>query len=368
MKNIILGAGASGLFLASLLKKDYLIIEHNDAVGRKIKISGGGKCNITNKIVSFKNYKGDNDFIKRALKEFDNKDLLKWLKKNKLEVKELKKNQFFFNSSDVLLSFFKKNVKNIKLNTEILDVEENRVITNKGVFEAKNIIIATGGVSFKKLGASDIGFRLAEKFSHNIAPLKPALVGFTVQKEEFWFKKLSGISIFTDVYVENKKFKDNILFSHKGITGPAILNASLWWERGKIKIDFLAGRKIESFLKNPNKIISTQIPLPKRFVKEFLNSIGVEDKKIKLLSKKEFENLKKINCYEFAPAGTFGFERAEVTKGGVVTDEIDEFMRSKLNKNIFFIGEVLDVAGELGGYNFQWAFTSAFNAFRFLSR
>ena len=368
MKNIILGAGASGLFLATLLKKDYLIIEHNSQIGKKIKVSGGGKCNITNKIVSFKNYKGESDFVKRALREFDNKDLLKWLKKNKLEVKELKKNQYFFHSSDVLLNFFKKEVKNVKFNTEILEVKENRVVTSKGVFEAKNIIVATGGISFKTLGASPVGYEIAKNFGHKITPLKPALVGFTVQKEEFWFKNLSGVSFLAEVSLPQKKFRDNILFSHRGITGPAILNASLWWEKGKIKIDFLAGRDVLKLIKNPNKIISTQLPLPKRFVKEFLKAVGVEDKKVGFLNRNELEKLKKINSYEFAPAGTFGFEKAEVTKGGVDTGEIDEFMRSRLNKNMFFIGEVLDVTGELGGYNFQWAFTSAFNAFRFLSR
>ena len=367
MKNIILGAGASGLFLASLLD-DSLVIEHNNEIGKKIKISGGGKCNITNKFVNPSNYKGDHDFIKRAFQNFNNQDLLKWLKKNNLKVQELKPNQYFFSSSKVLLNFFKKKVKNVLLNTEILDVEENKVITDKGEFKAKNIIVSTGGISFKSLGASGIGYEIAKKMGHNIISLKPALVGFTVQKEEFWFKKLSGISVFSEVYVENKKFRDNVLFSHRGITGPAILNASLWWERGKIKVDFLAGRKVDKFLKNKERIISTQLPLPKRFVKEFLKVIGVDDKKVKFLRKSEFEKLKKINCYEFAPAGTFGFEKAEVTKGGVDTNEIDEFMRSKFNKNIFFIGEVLNVTGELGGYNFQWAFTSAFNAFRFLSR
>jgi predicted flavoprotein YhiN len=147
-----------------------------------------------------------------------------------------------------------------------------------------------------------------------------------------------------------------------GITGPAILNASLWWDKGKIVIKFLK-KDVFSYLKNPNKIISTQLPLPKRFVKEFLNANNMEDKKVKFLSKKEKEILKKLNHYEFAPAGTFGFERAEVTKGGIDTNEIDEFMRSKFNKNLYFLGEVLDVTGELGGYNFQWAFSSAYCAY-----
>jgi len=363
VENLIIGAGASGLFLASLLKKDYLILEHNNEIGKKIKISGGGKCNITNEFVSERNYRGDAEFVKKTLNKFNNRDLLQWLKINNLHVKKIKKNQYFFESSGVLLNYFKKNVKNVKFNTEVLEVKKDlSVVTNKGEFKAKRIFVATGGVSYKKLGASDIGYKIAKNFSHNIIPLKPALVGLTLQPSEFWFKKLSGISIFCEVSVLDKKFNDNILFSHMGITGPAILNASLWWDKGKIVIKFLK-KDVFSYLKNPNKIISTQLPLPKRFVKEFLNANNMEDKKVKFLSKKEKEILKKLNYYEFAPAGTFGFERAEVTKGGIDTSEIDEFMRSKFNKNLFFLGEVLDVTGELGGYNFQWAFSSAYCAF-----
>ena len=361
---VIIGGGASGLFLGYLLKKNYLILEHNREIGAKIKISGGGKCNITNKILSEENYKGDSKFIKKVFKNFDNKSLLKWLKKNNLEVKELKKNQYFFSSSEVLLNFFKKNVKNIKTNMEILDIEKRDyfiIKTNRGGIKAKKVVIASGGISFKKLGASDIGFRVAEKFGHNILPLKPALVGFTVQKRENWFKNLSGISLKAEVRVENKKFNQNILFSHRGITGPAILNASLWWGRGFIEISFL--KNVKNYLKNPNKQISTQLPLPKRFVKEFLKSINLEDKKIKSLKEKDFEKLKLLENYKFAPAGTFGFERAEVTKGGVDTNEVGLDMQSKKIKDLYFIGEVLDVTGELGGYNFQWAFSSAFNLF-----
>ena len=362
---LILGGGASGLFLGSLLKnKNFLILEHNSEIGAKIKVSGGGKCNITNKILTPFNYKGDNEFVKETFKKFDNKDLLSWLKRNNLQVKELKKNQYFFSSSSVLKNFFEKKLKkHIRINTEILDLEyDNKFIleTNKGIFEAKNIIVATGGVSFKKLGASDIGYKIAEKFSHTIITPKPALVGFSVQKSEKWFKDLSGISILAEVRVGDKKFNQNILFSHKGITGPAILNASLWWEKGFVEISFL--KNIKKYLKNKNRQISSQIPLPKRFVKEFLKSVNLEDKKIKDLSTQEFEKLKLLENYSFAPAGTFGFERAEVTKGGVDVSEIDFNMQSKKIKGLYFIGEVLDVTGELGGYNFQWAFSSAFAA------
>jgi len=362
---LILGGGASGLFLGTLLKnKNFLILEHNNEVGAKIKISGGGKCNITNKIVSISNYKGDSEFVKEVFKKFNNKDLLNWLKKNNLEVKDLKKNQYFFSSSLILKNFFEKKLKkHIRTKTEILDVKYDKnfkVYTNKGIFKAKNIVVATGGISFKKLGASDIGYKIASSFGHNIITPKPALVGFTVQKSESWFKNLSGISLPVEVRVENKKFNQNILFSHKGITGPAVLNVSLWWEKGFVEISFL--KNIKKHLKNSNRQISSQFPLPKRFIKEFLNTIEVKDKKLKDLSLEEKEKLKLLENYRFAPAGTFGFERAEVTKGGVDISEIDFNMQSKKIKGLYFIGEVLDVTGELGGYNFQWAFSSAFVA------
>jgi predicted Rossmann fold flavoprotein len=362
---VILGGGASGLFLGSLLKKNYLIIEHNKEVGAKIKVSGGGKCNITNKIVTENNYRGDKELVKKNLDRFSNKDLLNWLKKNNLEVIEAKKNQYFFKNSEVLLNFFKRKVKNV-FRAEIIEVsfENNRfkIVTDREIFYAKNVVVATGGISFKKLGASDIGYRIAESFSHSIIPPRPALVGLTVQKSESWFKKLSGVGFEAEVKVGDKKFKQNILFSHRGITGPAILNASLWWDRGKIIINFLK-KDVFSYLKNPNKQISTQLPLPKRFVKEFLDAQGLKDKKVKELKPSEKEKLKLLNTYEFAPAGTFGFERAEVTKGGVNTEELSEFLESKKQKGLYFIGEVVDVTGELGGYNFQWAFSSAFTVY-----
>ena len=362
---VIIGGGASGLFLGHLLKENYLILEHNKEIGAKIKVSGGGKCNITNKILSIKNYRGDSSFIKEILKNFDNNDLLNWLNKNNLSVKELKKNQYFFSSSDILLNFFKKNVKNIKTDIEVLDIEKNNnfiIKTNKGDIKAKKVVIASGGLSFKRLGASDIGYKIAQKFGHNIIPTKPALVGFSVQKQEEWFKKLSGISFKAEVRVSSRVFNQNILFSHRGITGPAILNASLWWDKGYIEISFL--KNIKKYLTNPNKQITTQLPLPKRFIKEFLNVLRVEDKKIKQLKKEDFIKLEMFENYRFAPAGTFGFEKAEVTKGGVDTSEIGFDLQSKKIEGLYFIGEILDVTGELGGYNFQWAFSSAFSLFK----
>ncbi|WP_281950799.1 NAD(P)/FAD-dependent oxidoreductase [Nitrosophilus kaiyonis] len=378
MKNydiIILGAGASGLMCASFLKNsNFAIIEHNSDIGEKIKISGGGKCNITNRYLSPKNYLGDKDIIKNILDEFSNEDLLKWVKSKGCNLILKKERQYFCEkSSKDLINIFKKEIKskNIFLNHEIKEVFlKNGVFTiktDKNLFSSKILIVATGGLSYKKIGATDIGFEIAKKFNHKILPLKPALVGFTVQKEQFWFKNLSGISFRAKVKIKDKIFSDDILFTHKGISGPAILNASLYWDKGNIEIDFLNGKSLRNYLKNPNKIISTQLNLPKRFIKEFLKSINTEDKKVKDLTKEDVNKLNLLLNYKFAPAGTFGFERAEVTKGGVDTNELDNNLMSKKIKNLFFIGEVVNVTGELGGYNFQWAFSSAVKVARYLN-
>jgi predicted Rossmann fold flavoprotein len=341
----ILGAGASGLFLARHLKKNYILIDKN-TIPQKIKVSGGGKCNFTNEFVTVDNYLGDKKFISKILNYYTNKDVIKFF--SDIPFQKIKNNQYFAKSSEYIIN--KLNQK--KFIAEILKVEkkDNFLIhTSKGIIEAKKVVVATGGVSFKTVGASDIGYKIAENFGHKIVTLKPALVGMTLQKNEFWMKNLSGVSVFSKVEFNNKKFKDNVLFSHRGITGPAILNASLYWEKGNIKINFLPKyKKIKS-----NKSPSNLLNLPKRFVNEFLKSQNIEDKNQNL----EFI-IEKLQNYTFAPAGTFGFNRAEVTKGGIKIEELIDF-ESKFVKNLYFIGEVLDVTGELGGYNFQWCFSSA---------
>nr|WP_267905526.1 NAD(P)/FAD-dependent oxidoreductase [Nitrosophilus alvini] len=372
---MILGGGAGSLMAASVIKsKSVALIEHNGDIGAKIKISGGGRCNITNRYLGWTNYLGEKSFVQSVIERFTNKDLLKFFKEKGLKPVLRKENQFFCpHSSDDILGIFKKELKNISvfLKYEILDVEKVEdffiVRCDKESFKAKFVLVATGGISYKKLGASDIGYKIAQKFGHSIVPLKPALVGFTVQKDEFWFKNLSGISFRARVKTAKKEIRGDILFAHRGISGPAMLNASLYWDRGKISVDFLDDKKLEELLRYKNRQLISQLPLPKRFVKEFLYRFGLIDKPVKNLGKKEIEILKLLESYEFAPAGTFGFERAEVTKGGISTDEIDPLnMESKKVKNLFFAGEVLNVTGELGGYNFQWAFSSGYIAGKYI--
>lgn len=365
---VIIGAGASGLMLASQLKHcSVALIDANETIGAKIKISGGGKCNITNKYLSSENYLGAKEFVQTILDNFDHHALLKFLNEQGVEPKiheKIIKGTFFCNSSNEVIEMFKRLTKSCDffLNTQVVDVDfkENFGIhTNKQLLKAKRLVVASGGLSYATLGASHIAFDIAKKFGHSIKTLSPALVGLTVQKEQFWFKNLSGISLPVIVKVENKSCEASMLFAHKGCSGPAILNASLYWQKGLMELDFLPNKKLETFLKS-NKLISSALPLPKRFIQEFLHSIGLEDKPISQITPDELKDLKTLKHYTFAPAGNFGYTKAEVTKGGICTDEIKmQSCESKLQPQLYFLGECLDVTGELGGYNFQFAFASA---------
>ncbi len=363
----IVGAGASGLFLASHLKRQKVaIIEANSRVGLKILASGGGKCNVTNKNVSASNYLGDKDFIKPILDEFKPNDTLAFLKKHNIDVELRKHGQFFLkNSAKDLVELFKKLTKKHKffLDTKVLHVEHGgvfRIETSKGLIRAKRVVVASGGISFASLGASDIGYKIATDFSHTIITPNPALVGLSLQKEQFWMKKLSGISFNVKLKVADKILENDLLFTHRGISGPVVLSGSLYWSKGKLTIDFLPHINLEEILnKDSKKLISSTLPLPKRFIKEFLGSISLKDSPLSSLSSAQKEMILRLKNYEFAPAGNFGFSKAEVTKGGVCCTQIGANLESKLQKNLFFIGEVLDVTGELGGYNFQWVFASA---------
>ena len=333
----IIGAGASGLMAASIFQdKKICIVDNNKIIGAKIKVSGGGKCNITNKNMNENFYLGDKNFISGILNNFNQKDLLDFLNKNNIFPKlneKIVKGTYFCNSSDEVINMFKKLTKHcyFKLDTKVLDVdyEENFIIkTNKINITANKLIIASGGVSYSVIGATDIGFKIAQKFGHNIVKLNPALVGFTVQKDQFWFKELSGLSIYVRITIGNKKIEGKMLFTHKGCSGPAILTTSLYWQKGQFSINFAPFN--DSYL-------------PKRF-KQAIKNLDVD-----------------IHNYTMSPAGNFGYTKAEVTKGGINTNELNKNLESKLQKNLYFIGEVVDVTGELGGYNFQWAFSSAFS-------
>jgi len=368
----IIGAGASGLMLTALLEdKDILLIDNNVKVGSKLLISGGGKCNITNGKVKPSNYLGNQRFIRNIIKRFDQNALLSWFGERGLKLVTRKRNQYFCeNSAKDVVDILKKEIpsKNIALQTEVNSVEKKgsyfEIKTSKGTFVAKKVVVASGGLSFPKIGATSIGYDIARSFDHTVHTLSAGLVGFTVQPEQFFFKSLSGIAIDVKISIETELGKKEIdgalLFAHKGISGPAVLDASLYWQKGKITIDFLPALSIDS-LKLSKKNISRTLGLPSRVAKTFLEQLNIEDKTANRLSPDEWKRLEGLKSYSFAPAGTFGYSKAEVTKGGVSTNEIDaSSMMSKKVEGLYFLGEVLDVTGELGGYNFQWAFSTAY--------
>ena len=368
---LILGAGASGLMCAGNLPKkmQVAIIDGNVKPAKKLKISGGGKCNITNNSVELHNFDGDAELLSSVFKKFNKEKLLDFLERNRVEL-ELRKGRYYFckNSSDDIINLLLRNAKNAEmiLGEQIIELTKEGELfelrTNKGVRKAKKVVVATGGESFKTLGASDIGLQIAQSFSMKVKKFTPALVGLTLQKEQFWMKELSGLSCFVEIKVDDRTLREEMLFAHKGISGPAVLSASLYWRKGDISIDFLPSTEIEELVKKGGKkLLSSIMPLPKRLAKALLQAIEVKDKECAKVQKEDMQKLLQLHNYTFAPAGNFGFTKAEVSRGGVVSDELDKMtLESKKTQGLYFIGEVVDITGELGGYNFQWAFSSAY--------
>ena len=373
---IIIGGGASALMLASLLPKNSAtIIECNSKVGAKILISGGGKCNITNVYMGSQYFLGESTFVESSIDYFDNEALLLWLKQRKL-IPVLRDERHYFckNSAKEILNIFEKECRKqtILLNEKVISVSKRDdsfiVKTNKSSLKAKYVVVASGGLSFPKIGGSSIGYDIAKSFGHNIKKTAPGLVGFTVQKDQFFFKELSGISTDVQIDLNGNMCSGALLFAHKGISGPAVLDASLYWEKGKVSIDFLPNFELKS-IRNSKKQLTSLLPIPKRLTKSFLIQLNIDDKTGNSITSEDLLKLETLKAYSFAPAGTFGYSKAEVTKGGVSTDEVDAYsMQSKKTAGLFFTGEVLDVTGRLGGYNFQWAFSSAFTCAQHITR
>ena len=366
---LILGGGASSLMCASHLDSslNVAIVDNNPKLAKKLKISGGGKCNITNVEVSANNFDGDIDLVEFALDTFSKDDLLDFLGRNAVEP-VIRKNRYYFcrDSSDEIINALKKQSSDasVLLNTDVLGVEKLdeifEVKTSKGVLKTKKLVVATGGKSFKTLGASEIGLEIAKSFDMKVKEFTPALVGLTLQPAQSWMKELSGLSCYVHISVDGKLLKEEMLFAHKGISGPAVLSASLYWKKGNMSINFLPNDNIFSLTKDSKKLLSSVIPLPKRLSKALLNAIDVPDIECKKITKQIKEKLELLHKYEFAPAGNFGFTKAEVSRGGVLAEDLDIYtLESKKVSDLYFIGEVVDVTGELGGYNFQWAFSSA---------
>lgn len=371
----ILGGGAAGLMAAAWLREHTALrvslIEGNPKLGAKIGISGGGKCNLTNVTLGAENYLGDGALVRDVLGKFDNEALLQWVQARGCHP-VLRKERYYFcpKSAQELIDIFLGCTTGtaLFLRHRILGLQKSdelfTVMTDKAELRARRVIVATGGVSYASVGATDVGVQIAEAFGIRVVPFRPALAGLTLQPEQFWMKALSGVSFPVTIRIKDKTLREDMLFTHRGISGPAVLSASLYWEKGALSIDFLAGGSLASLLTSGgNRKLSRALPLPRSFVIALLAHLQLEDKPCSRLTRREHDILCRLCAYEFAPAGTFGFSKAEVSKGGVACEElVGGSCESRRVAGLFFAGEVIDVTGELGGYNFQWAFASALSA------
>ena len=382
---IIIGAGAAGLMGAIEAGKrgrKVLLVDHSKRIGEKIRISGGGRCNFTNinthpsKFIS-KNPK----FAISALSQYTQDDFIKLIKKHNIKFHEKKLGQLFCDESaqqivDMLLLECQK--ANVILKKEIIikdiDKQNNQyfISTGSDKYFCDSLIIATGGLSVPKIGASKFGYEIAKKFNLNIIETLPALVPLTFNEKNLAMcKELSGLSLEAVVSFNKISFEEGMLFTHRGLSGPSILQISSYWKLGdNIKINLspkidtfkhLGSKKKSNSKEDINNIISEI--LPKRLAHMICKENDVSGN-ISELSNKLLQQLSNsINAWVINPTGSEGYRTAEVTIGGIDTNEISsKTMMSTKNPGLFFIGEVVDVTGHLGGYNFQWAWSSGFVA------
>ena len=383
---IIIGAGAAGLMCAIEAGKrgrKVVILEQANKPGKKILMSGGGRCNFTNLHISPEAYLSHNPhFCKSALSRYTQWDFIDLVKRHHIPFHEKTLGQLFCDHKSqailgMLLSECEQADVEIRLNTQLEKIEKDsdhhfKVSSSRGRFHCQSLVIASGGLSIPTMGASPFGYHIAEQFGIKVWPTRAGLVPFTLHVEEKEkLAVLSGISVDSLVSHARISFRENILFTHRGLSGPAILQISSYWEAGEpVVINLLPEIDVLAMLKSakqsqPQKQLKSIMAeyLAKRVVDTFLSAIMAE-KKIATLSQQQLEAIAKtFNAWSVKPNGTEGYRTAEVTLGGVDCDAISSKTMAALKiPGLFFIGEVLDVTGWLGGYNFQWAWASGWAA------
>lgn len=391
---IVLGAGASGLMLAALAAargRQVLVLEKANKIGKKILMSGGGKCNFTNLDVEANHYISHNPhFVISALSRYSNWDFIGMVCEYGIAYEERKHGQLFtLNGAKEILAMLlaeceKTGRVEIKTQAEVTAVSvdsaaQYTVQSSQGRFQTQSLVVATGGLSIPTLGGSGFGYQLAEQFGHHVYPTRAGLVPFTFSDH---FKqvttRLSGNAL--DVILENDQtaFQEALLFTHRGLSGPSSLQLSNYWQSGQsFKINFLPQYDMVDWLKGkklsqPKVLIRTLLSelMPKSVVLELQQLIWPNhaDTAIAQLSDETLTQIAtQLQGFEVKPSGTEGYRTAEVTLGGVDTTQVSsKTMESKLQKGLYFVGEVLDVTGHLGGYNFQWAWSSAYAAAQYV--
>ena len=382
---IILGGGAAGLFCAAIAGqqgRNVLVLERAEKVGKKILISGGGRCNFTNIDAGPANYHSANPhFCKSALARFTPQEFLNLVEKHKIDWHEKTLGQLFCDDSarqivDMLLAECSSGPGKvtIRCNEHVSLVSHDNgqfaVTTQYDSFSAPKLVIATGGPSIPKMGATDFAYQLARQFGLKVVEPRPALVPFTLGGDEVLFRELSGVAAPVEVKAGKTSFREAALFTHKGLSGPAILQASSYWRSGEaVLINFLPDAPREWLLdvkrEKPSATFRSVLRevLPQRLADVLAQQLNLSGDLGNLTDKSLRAATEKLAAWPFYPNGTEGFAKAEVTAGGISTAELSsQSMEAKKRPGLFAIGEAVDVTGWLGGYNFQWAWASGFAA------
>ena len=381
----IIGAGAAGLFCAQTAGhrgRRVLVLDHANKAGKKILMSGGGRCNFTNLYTTPNEYLCSNPhFVKSALARYTPWDFLALTERHGVEHEEKNPGQLFCRNGakdilNLLLNECAAAKVDIRLNTSIHSIKalENggfEIATSQGKHQCASLVIATGGLSIPTMGATGFGYQVAEQFGHSLLPTRAGLVPFTITEPRLseLCKELSGTAINSvTVSCNQQEFTDDLLFTHRGLSGPVILQISSFWQAGDELTLNLFGHDDpfiwlqEQQAQRGNSELRTV--LGERFTRKLatalLDYFGIANKPLRQYSSHELDNISHIlSNWQLTPASTEGYRTAEITLGGINTDEVSsKTMESRLQKNLYFIGEVLDVSGQLGGFNFQWAWAS----------
>ncbi|AWR59836.1 aminoacetone oxidase family FAD-binding enzyme [Proteus mirabilis] len=382
---VIIGAGAAGLFCASLAGQaglSVLVLDNGKKAGRKILMSGGGRCNFTNMYIEPSAYLSDNPhFCKSALARYTQWDFIELVQKHHIAYHEKTLGQLFCDDSaqqivDLLLAECHEGKVSIRLRSEVTQIEKTAegftLLVGGKTITASSVVIASGGLSMPGLGTTPFGYKIAQQFGLNVLPTRAGLVPFTLHKPQLeQLSPLSGVAIPAIVTAENgTQFKENILFTHRGLSGPAILQISSYWHPGEnVSINLLPDTDLESYLQEkrqaqPNQLLKNTLSrlLPKRFIEIMIENNQLPDTSLAQLSNERITQITTLlQAWLVLPNGTEGYRTAEVTLGGVDTRNLSsKTMEATKITGLYFIGEVVDVTGWLGGYNFQWAWSSAY--------
>ena len=382
---IVVGAGAAGMMSAIEAGKrgrKVLLVDHAKKIGEKIRISGGGRCNFTNIHTHPSKFISNNPkFVISALKQYTQNNFIDLIKKHNIKFHEKKLGQLFCDESaqqiiDMLLLECETANVVLKKDTTINDIDKQDdkyfIIVGNDKYFCQSLIIATGGLSIPKIGASKFGYDIAQKFNLKVIETLPALVPLTFSEKILAIcKELTGLSVEAVVSFKKTFFEEGMLFTHRGLSGPSILQISSYWKLGdNIKVNLSPKLDVDKFLNdrkisNPKQDISIIVSeiLPKRLAHIICNENNVNGNICELSNKVLTSLSNSINAWAINPIGTEGYRTAEVTLGGIDTEEISsKTMMSNKHPGLFFIGEVVDVTGHLGGYNFQWAWSSGYVA------